>query len=317
VSRKIKILIIFVTFSFLLFLFGQKEGLNVFYPKPAKLIFVGDIMLSRQIGVIINQEQDPLFPFLRITERIQNADIAFANLEGPASTQGTDQGSEYSFRAEPDTLKGLSFAGFNVVSVANNHSFDWGPLAFQDTISYLKKNSVLSVGGGDNFASAHTPARIEKNGEVFCFLGYSQFANDYVSGKDSSPSMAKLDIDQMTVDINKAKTDSCTNIIISIHWGNEYEIHPQDSQRVIAHALIDAGANLVIGHHPHVIQDVESYKNGLIAYSLGNFVFDQNFSEDTRKGMMLEVIVNSGKIVSYTSDIIRFTEKFQPYVSQE
>lgn len=281
---------------------------------PTNLLFVGDIMLSRQIGGIINREQDPLYHFLRIAEVTKLADIAFANLESIASTLGENVGSIYSFRAEPDTLKGLVYAGFDVVSVANNHAFDWGHGAFMDSQNYLDKLGIAHVGGGKDLVEARKPVIIERNGTKFAYLAYSEFASrNPVSGV---PAVAPLDLELMKEDVASAKNVADV-IIVSLHWGTEYATTSGPAQKEIARALIDSGVLIVAGHHPHVIQEVEKYHGGLISYSLGNFIFDQNFSAETREGLMLEVTVDRGEIDSYKSIIVHFNSTFQPYVFEK
>ncbi|HEY4490283.1 MAG TPA: CapA family protein [Candidatus Paceibacterota bacterium] len=309
--------IILVTVSFLL-IFGYKNEIPINQDEDAQtttLLFVGDIMLSREIEKIVYKEQDPLYHFLRTAGLTQSTDISFANLEGSVSVRGVNQGSEYSFRTHPDLLKGLAYAGFDIVSVANNHIFDWGPLAFEDTLMYLKQNAVLPVGGGENYNEAHKPVKIEKNGETFCFLAYSQFAPEYISNKGSSPTVARLVEGDIKDDLMQSGNNGCGFITVSLHWGNEYEAHPTVDQREIAHVIIDSGANLIIGHHPHVVQDVEEYKDGVIAYSLGNFIFDQNFSPETREGLIFKVNVRGGSVESFEKIKIHFTDTFQPFVS--
>lgn len=313
-----KYIVFSIVIVIFLFLFSH-SNLGLFKSREyasTRLFFVGDIMLSRGIEKIVYREQDPLFHFLRTAELTQNADIAFGNLEGPASMRGSDQGSIYSFRSKPDLLKGLAFAGFDVVSIANNHIYDWGPLAVQDTIIYLKENSILPVGGGENYKEAHSPAVIERNNERFCFLAYSQFAWDEISNASSTPSIAKLDLKTIEDDIKESKNSSCSLIIVSLHWGNEYETASTEEQKQIAHGIIDAGAKLLIGHHPHSVQEVEEYHGGLIAYSLGNFIFDQNFSPETKSGLALSVEISNGKISDFQKLNLNFTHDFQPYVAQ-
>lgn len=275
-----------------------------------KMLFVGDIMLSRQIEAIANKEQDPLFSFLRTSEIIQAADIAFGNLESPVSVRGENVGSIYSFRAHPDMLKGLAYAGFDIVSVANNHAFDWGPDAFLDTQMHLENLSIAHVGGGKNIGEARKPVVIQKKGSKIAFLAYSEFATK--NPFPNYPAVASLDLEKIKEDIALAKT-LAEAVVVSVHWGVEYEIRANDEQKTIARELIDSGALLVIGHHPHVVEEVEEYHGGLIAYSLGNFVFDQNFSADTRKGLMLQAVISEGNLVSHTETTIRFTDKFQPF----
>ncbi len=281
--------------------------------KQVSFLFVGDIMLSRQIGRIMYEEQDPLYYFLRLKDVTSRPDITFGNLETSVSTRGENVGSIYSFRSHPDFLKGPLYGGFDVLSIANNHTFDWGPTAFLDTISHVRNNGMFPVGGGATISEARLPTIIEKNGVKVAFLAYSQFANK--NPNNTIPAIAPLNREWMKEDVVRANTQADI-VIVSLHWGDEYETNASDFQKTIAHELIDTGARMVIGHHPHVIQQVESYHGGLIAYSLGNFVFDQNFSEDTRKGMMLFVTATPEKVEEHNSTIVRFTDRFQPYIPE-
>lgn len=279
-----------------------------------RLIFVGDVMLSRHIGTIMERQNDWTFPYQLVKERLLTADLVFGNLENPVSTRGKNQGSIYSFRANPESLLALREAGFSVVSIANNHMFDWGSEAFLDTISHLSDIGIAHAGGGESLSDAREPAVLERNGTRFAFLAYSQFAG-YRPQADM-PAMAPLDPLIMREDVMRARAIAQV-VIVSVHWGNEYETFATLEQKEIARALVDAGATLVIGHHPHVIQEIEEYHNGLIAYSLGNFIFDQNFSEDTRKGLLLEVSMRGEVIESFSPSTVRFTDLFQPFVVSE
>ncbi len=275
------------------------------------LLFVGDIMLSRAIGRIMESQDDWFFPFRLISEKIERADIAFANLENPVSLRGEDRGSTYSFRADPRALSGLSKAGFDIVSIANNHMFDWGRDAFVDTMAYLEGAGIRYAGGGENMDLARRPMIIEHNGTKFAFLAYSQFSSFEINSP--GPVILPIDIDLMLEDIASAKLISDV-VIVSTHWGEEYETQASQKQKDIARALIDVGASLIIGHHPHVIQEIEEYGGGLIAYSLGNFVFDQNFSEDTRSGLILEVFIKGGELEGHNTTIVNFNKTYQPFI---
>src|SRR5690606_35457522 len=129
---------------------------------------------------------------------------------------------------------------------------------------------IVPVGVGNNLAEARAPARIEKSGVVVCFHAYSQFAG-WFGGQQSSPAIAPLDVDYIQEDIQKGKEGGCEVAVVTIHWGNEYETKASEAQRQIAYAAIESGAQLVSGHHPHVLQEIEEYGVGLIAFSLGNF----------------------------------------------
>lgn len=303
--------LIFVFVTVILFFASQVFAPVFFGTRTSKLLFVGDIMLSRSVEKIITREANPLFHFLKTKEITQNADITFGNLEGPASVRGVNQGSIYSFRVHPNNLEGLAFAGFDIVSIANNHIFDWGSDAFVDTLDYLNKQGVLSVGGGRNNTEAYSIKKLVRNKETFCFFAYSEFASP--SLPQVYPAVFGINEKEIIRDMRRAQVDRCDTIIMSIHWGNEYETESALWQKQLAHTLIDQGATLVIGHHPHVVQEVERYKNGLIAYSLGNFIFDQNFSVDTQKGLMLEVSVKKGVVESFRKIPIKFSNDFEPY----
>lgn len=308
--------LIFVLSIIIIFFSGRYFSHYFFKSKNStKISFVGDIMLARHIENIFNKENDPSFHFLLTADYLRESDITFGNLEGPISSRGENMGSTYSFRFNPDVINGLLYSGFDVMSIANNHIYDWGEDAFFDTINYLEKNNIYYSGGGNDYESAHKPVKIKKNNELFCFLSYSQFSGEYISGIESRPSIAFLDKDQIINDINHAKAELCNSIFVSLHWGNEYETKSLKSQKELAKSFIDAGALAVIGHHPHVVQEIENYKDGIIAYSLGNFIFDQNFSDDTGKGLILTIEVKDGKILSHDQVVINFNSLFQPFIS--
>lgn len=275
------------------------------------MIFVGDIMLSRKIGEIVDNN-GPEFPFVYIATTTRAADIAFGNFENPVSLKGQNQGSIYSFRANPKTLDGLTFSGFDVLSLANNHILDWGEAALLDSIEEVRRHNMLPVGVGNTLSAARKGSVIEKKGMVVCIFAYSQFSGWYGS-KDSSPAIAPLDLSLITEDLQRASVEGCGIKVISVHWGTEYETTASAEQRSFARNLIDAGATAVIGHHPHVMQEVEKYNGGLIAYSLGNFIFDQNFSKDTRNSAILHVTFHKNSIRDYKLIPIHFTEEYQPY----
>jgi len=278
-------------------------------PEEISLIFVGDIMLSRQIGKLMQLENNWFMPFELVAEEFKKADIVFGNLESVISDKGVDLGGVYSFRADPKAIEGLLHSKFSIVSVANNHSFDWGDEAFLDSIYRLKKENILPVGGGASRNEARKPVFIEKKGTKFSFLAYSEFAETFTNKSFVAPIKEEF----LREDINKAKAVGADIVIVSFHWGEEYKENSNEFQKYFGRKAIEFGADLVIGHHPHSIQEIENYKNGVIVYSLGNFVFDQNFSEATRKGLVLKIVVKDSKIQKVSTEIVNFNKKFQPY----
>lgn len=284
--------------------------------RTSTLLFVGDIMLSRAVGSIMNKNNNWDYPFLKMADYLKQADLTFGNLEGPISRNGTKVGSIYSFESDPRSIEGLLYSGFDVVSVANNHIWDYGSEAFKDTLKILKDNNVSYIGGGFSYDEAHTPVVKEIKGNRVAYLGYTNLLPPSLGDKGNKPTVAFPDENQIIVDIQNAKKLSDI-VVVSFHWGDEYSTHHNSFQENLAHIAIDAGADLVVGHHPHVVQEIEKYKNGYIAYSLGNFVFDQNFSEDTKSGLLLSVTLKNKKIEDVETQKVNFTSSYQPFVIQE
>lgn len=279
--------------------------------KEIKIIFAGDIMLSRGIGAQMAKNDDWKYPFLNIADFLKSTDMTFANLEGPISSRGVNVGSIYSFRADPKSVEGLVYSGIDVVSFANNHVWDYGREAFEDTLLILDENGINHIGAGDTYGTAHTPVVKEINGTKIAFLGYTNLLPPFLGKMDASPAVAFPDKEQMAKDIQTAKS-LADIVVVSFHWGDEYKTHHNQLQEDLGHAAIDAGADFVVGHHPHVAEDVEMYNGKYIAYSLGNFVFDQNFSEDTSWGLLLILAIKDKKIIDLKQQKVVFNSTFQP-----
>ncbi|HEX9912378.1 MAG TPA: CapA family protein [candidate division Zixibacteria bacterium] len=245
---------------------------NIFLPREHNLILVGDIMLSRGVDLMI-KERGYLYPFKNIAEITNSAEIAFGNLESPLSKRGMKGDQIYAFRGNPESIKGLIYAGFDVLNLANNHSYDYGRKAFEETLKFLKQNNIRTIGAGENIKDARKPAVFDLGDLKVAFLGYDLSPGAvYAGGKN--PGVAKIKSSWIIEDIEKAKKEADL-IVVSFHWGIEYDDFPAEYQKSLAHMVIDCGADIVVGHHPHTFQGIEVYKGKLIAYSLGNFIFDQ------------------------------------------
>lgn len=260
-------------------------------PELTTLMFVGDIMLSRGVGTKIKKQGDYRWPFLEIAETLNQADLLFGNLEGPLSDKGQDSGKKYCFRAEPRTIEGLQYVGFDVLSIANNHIFDWGQKAKDDTILQLNQASIMPVGFSEK------PV-ININNTKIGFLAYTFGYN----------------LERVAQEIKELDADIK---IISMHIGEEYQKKSSPEQQTLAHLAIDAGADLVIGHHPHVTQEIEEYKNKYIFYSLGNFVFDQQFSEQVKNSWIAKIILQDKKITSQEVINIKINKNYQPELKKQ
>lgn len=290
-----------------------KEGVpEISEPDFVNLAFLGDIMLDRGVksSVLKNFSGDYSALFENM-EDLNKSDIVFANLEGPVSDQGRDLNNLYSFRMDPSVMPALKGAGFSVLSVANNHVGDWGRDAYLDTLAHLKENEILYTGGGVNKADAEAPVIIEKYGTKIGFLGFSDKGpNSMQATTDNAGLLVASNPRFDEIIANAAK--QVDDLVVSFHFGEEYQAKHNDRQEYLAHRAIDDGAKLIIGAHPHVVEDFETYKNGFIAYSLGNFIFDQKFSADTMQGMLLEIKLYKNGSLETTKNIVKLNSVFQP-----
>ena len=291
----------------------QKEGvMEEKEPNFVTLAFGGDLMLDRGVESSVNKnfngDYSALFENLDI---LKKADISFANLEGPASDKGKDIHNLYSFRMNPSVIPALKGAGISIVSVANNHEGDWGREAYTDTLNRLKENEILYTGGGINTAESEKPTIIEKYGMKIGYLGFTDVGPNSLKTTDINSGVLLTSNPRFNEIIQNA-SKQVDHLIVSLHFGDEYKTIHNERQEFLAHSAIDNGAKVVIGHHPHVTQDTEIYKNGFIAYSLGNFVFDQYFSENTMQGMLLEMKLYKDGGMTVKKNTIKLTKVFQP-----
>lgn len=243
-------------------------------PRRFTMIAVGDIMLDRSVGrAIRNNGYQSILE--KVRDLTRSADIAFANLECPLATTGPHDPPNCIFRADPSTVKVLTDGGFNIVSLANNHTLDAGRQAVLQTLDTLESHDILYCG-------AHRER--ERSGEVVVVeAGDPPMRLGFIACTDLSfvhGSYNKVDPDRANLvqQIQEARLQ-CDKLFVSIHWGDEYQSYPNNRQKETAHIAIDAGADVILGHHPHTLQGIEVYNGGLILYSMGNFVFDQREGE--------------------------------------
>lgn len=249
---------------------------------------VGDIMLDGSAREIM-QEHGYDYAFDKMRPWLQKADIAFGNLEGPLTTRGTPApDKKYLFRSPPTKVAtALKDAGFDVVSLANNHSLDYGSDGLADTVSALNDAGILHVGAGENLAIARRAAVLERNGLKVAFLGYSlTFPEEFWATANSAGTV--FGYREIVENDIKAARQKADIVVASFHWGQESKTELRPYQVALGHAAIDAGASLVIGHHPHILQGVERYKNGVILYSMGNFAFG-SYSQKAKVSALAEV----------------------------
>lgn len=224
---------------------------------------VGDVMLGRSVNAKMRSLNDFTYPFQKTASFLQSADLTFINLESPFYNNCPITNEGMKFCADPKAIEGLAFAGIDIANLANNHISNYGLEGVNLTKKLLQENTI------DPLEDKLIIKTIR--GTKFGFLGFN-LTSDYQEQKILE-----------TIKTAKPKVDL---LIISFHWGIEYAKRPTAKQIELAHQVIEAGANLIIGHHPHVIQKTEDYQGGKIVYSLGNFVFDQPWSEATKKGLV-------------------------------
>ncbi len=273
------------------------------------LLFTGDVMLSRAVGSKMATLKDWSLPFRLIADTLRGADLRYCNLECPISDRGANLHHLYSFRADPKSIEGLATAGFNVVSQANNHAYDWGPEALLDSLSRLRAAGIQPVGAGENALAAHYPLLLTVGTLRIAFLAYVNIDPHEAAAGVNRAGVAWLDPAQALADIRFARP-LADLVIVCPHWGVEYAAKPSRDQIDLAHQMIDAGADIIVGSHPHVTQPLENYHGHWIAYSLGNFVFDQE-SPGTHRGLMLKVTVRDRKIADVQPMEIRINSNYQ------
>lgn len=249
------------------------------------IVFVGDVMVAEVPGQIIARGVDPFEPFNAL---LQKHDLRIGNLECVVATGGTAEIKPFTFRADPNVLPVLK-KHFDAMSVANNHSGDFGKAAFAEELGLMRKAGLPYFGGGDDLAEAHKPVILERNGIRIALLGYVEFKPRSFEAGAHLPGVAwSGEDDQVIEDIAAARRDYHADIVIPyMHWGWEEEPNPSPRLREFARRMIDAGADMVVGGHPHVTQGAEMYKGKPIIYSLGNFLFNSFDTEATTTGWVL------------------------------
>ncbi len=263
-----------------------------------RLVAVGDIWLQTVNGS---------HPFEHVRNLLANKDILFGNLETALSTEGEPAPKHHVIAVPPARASYLTDAGFDVVSVANNHTLDMGALGFSNTLKTLAGSGIGFVGGSTSrYPSSH--AVFERNGMQIGFLGYTL-------GRGAMPAgvfVSRLIEERMVSEIRALK-QSCDHVAVSLHWGTELVYYPSPEQIRLARSLVDAGATLILGHHPHTIQAVERYHGGLIAYSLGLFQFDPNWPHGiSHDSCILSVDLGKDGVDDFSTIPITVDDDFVP-----
>jgi len=285
------------------------------FASEIELVATGDIMLARTVEERMNQ-YGSLYPFQAVYHLLQGADIAVGNLETPFTVHGNPADKRFIFRAHPEHIPILRTVGFDVLSLANNHVLDFPSDSMDDTLAALEDLGIATVGAGRGEAP-HLPVVLEVKGIKVAFLA---FAAPRWRGSPEVPTATDLEANAAVAwaepePVRKAVAqarEEADLVIVLLHMGTEYEAQANQQQRTVAHAAVEGGAALVIGHHPHVLQDVEIYHGVPIVYSLGNFVFDMDVIERTRDTAILRAVLAQDGVRSVDLYLARIVDDAQP-----
>lgn len=268
------------------------------------LVFAGDVVLDDSAGDLIARGGDPFASFAAV---FANADVRIANLECVVATTGSAGDKNFTFRAHPRTLPVLK-RHFDAVALANNHSGDYGRAAFAEMLGLLKGAGLGQLGGGHNLSEAHAPLIVERKGLRMALLAYSEFMPRSFEADHDAPGVAWSEDEQVAEDIRKARTVHRADIVIPVmHWGWENEPVANARQRQLARLMLDAGADAVIGGHPHVTQDIELYRGKPIVYSVGNFVMKETDNDHQRQGWVLQLQIDKTGVRAFETRVARLS----------
>jgi poly-gamma-glutamate synthesis protein (capsule biosynthesis protein) len=282
--------------------------------KPITIIAVGDVMLSGS-GTSTYRTSGYDHPFKVTTEILRGGEVTIGNLEAPITENGQEyMEKQFRFRMDPGAAEALKEAGFDIVTLANNHMLDFGPEGLEDTLRYLESVGIAYTGAGSSLRSARKPALIRVNERKVAVLAYSMTFPVEFFATAKRPGTAPGDPILIAEDIAKARKEADI-VIVAFHWGAEKSTTPKKYQIASAHAAIDAGADLIIGHHPHVLQGIESYRGKTILYSIGNFAFGC-ISPSCARSVIAEVSIDgdSQQVTLIPLDVLNPDTDYQPKI---
>ncbi|WP_377889948.1 CapA family protein [Alkalihalobacillus sp. R86527] len=258
---------------------------------------VGDTMFDWSIKTAMNA-QGPNYPLQHISSVVEDSDLAILNLETAIGTSGYKQDKLYTFQSPPASAKAIKDAGFDVVSLANNHAMDFGREGLYETIDLLKKADLNYIGAGTNENEAYTAYSQTINNHKVDILGFSQVLPTISWYANENGGLASAYQEDRVIEHIKKSAAKCDTTIVYLHWGSERMIQPSAAQRNFAHTMIDAGADIIIGSHPHVLQGMEYYNGKPILYSLGNFLFPDYVDGDSADTVIakIDVVMNNYEV---------------------
>lgn len=301
----------------------EKPSVENREPVVLNITAVGDILLGRGVSWwLAKQQKGYTYPFEKVKDILKKGDVIFGNLEEPFTSSehsltGIEQKGKYVLKNSPEAFYGIKYAGFNLLNLANNHILDYYDTGLYDTLKILDSDNIAHSGAGKDLDEARKPAIIEKNSIKIGMLSYTDMADivykgnpqiSFIAGK-SRAGVAPRNMDYILKDIGQLRSQ-VDIVIISLHWGVEDSFAVQPQQVEFAHKLLDSGADMILGHHPHHFQGIEIYKGKPIAYSLGNFIFDQN-SPENQESFILQMEYKDKKLTNFSAIPIKTISKSQ------
>ena len=278
------------------------------------LIFAGDTTLDSTPGEFIRRGADPFAEFAPLFAK---ADIRVVNLECVVATKGRPLDKHYTFRAHPRVLPVLQ-RHVDAVTVANNHSGDFGREAFAEMLDLLKRHRIAPIGGGMNLQQAHSPLILERNGLRIALLSYNEFMPRSYEADVNAPGVAWSEDLRVKDDIRQARLRHRADVVITLmHWGWENEWVANGRQRQLARLAIDAGADAVLGGHPHVTQDIDIYKGKPIVYSVGNFVMKETDNPRQRQGWVVRLKMDAQGVFAFDTHKVNIDRRGLPSLNRE
>lgn len=287
---------------------------------PVTLTVVGDVMLAR--GVAMAAGGDLSRPLAATAPRLRRADLTVGNLESTLSRAGAPTQGGDSFGADPSAADALVDAGFDVVGLANNHTGDFGPAALVRTVARARAAGLRTFGAGRDLAAARRPAVVEAGGTTYGFVGFNAIG-ETPAAAPGRPGAVQVGMPPRTGPLDRAELDRFLRdvrrlarrvdvVVVLPHWGEQYVHRPWPVQRQVARDLVAAGADLVVGGHPHQVQGTSTVGGALVVHSLGNFVFDMDFAGPTMEGAVLETTWWGGELKAAELVPYRMDASFTP-----
>jgi len=306
-------LLIFITINALLLnpLLAQNNSGITITTATASIIITGDVFFDHTFGIA---DYPVEYPFARVQELFNKTDYICVNLETPVCESGVPQtDKKYVFHSKPGCIKSLTISGVDLACLANNHIKDQGNTGLEQTLEFLKANKIAYIGAGMSLKEARKPVITTVNGNKIAFLAYSNvYPSSFWATSSTTPGVAFSHPNHIKKDI--AAIREYADIVITIfHWGKEREAVPCETQKFLSQWAIKNGADIVIGHHPHIIQGVQTYRGKPVVYSIGNFVFSAPV-EISRDAMLPRIIVENKKVREIQFYPIKIRQ-FQPRIA--